>query len=166
VADEGRWRPPPADPGFRGRGLTLLRELSTSVRLDRRPDGTVVTFVLTLRSTGGALPSDGAVPEDRPARVTVTVRDGDRCAELTGDLDLAGVAAVRGSLLAAVAAPGPMALDLRSLDSLSSSGLGLLLEAARARPADLPVEVLLPEAGPVRRLLDLTGLADALRRRG
>jgi anti-anti-sigma factor len=96
--------------------------------------------------------------------VAVTARNGDRCIEVTGDLDLGGVAAVRDRLLAAVAEPGPLVLDLTRLGALSSSGLGLLLEAARVRPDDAPAGVLLPEGGTARRLLDLTGLTDSLRR--
>jgi anti-anti-sigma factor len=164
VADEGRWRPVPADPGSRGRGLTLLRKLTTSVDLDRGPDGTVVRFVVALRPSGSAGPAAGSAPEDRPAEVTVAARNGHRCIEVTGDLDLAGAAAVRDRLLAAVGVPGPLVLDLTGLGALSSSGLGLLLEAARVRPVDVPADVLLPEGGPARRLLDLTGLTDSLRR--
>ena len=164
VADEGRWRPVPADPGFRGRGLTLVRELTTSVDLDRGPAGTVVRFTLELPSAGSpvAEPVDAA-SDGCPAEVTLSTQDRVRRVGLRGNLDLAGVAAVRRELLSAVAAPGSVVLDLRGLGSLSSSGLGLLLEAARARPDGTPADVLLPDGGPVRRLLDLTGLADALR---
>ena len=42
VRDRGRWRPPPSDPGFRGRGLAMMRSLAHE--LDVRPgdDGTTV----------------------------------------------------------------------------------------------------------------------------
>ncbi len=164
VADEGRWRPVPADPGFRGRGLTLMREL-TDLRRPRPRPATAPSSVSGWHCGRPAVRcrSRTPLPEGRPAEVIATVRDGDRCVEVTGDLDLAGVAAVRDHLLAAVVVSGPVVLDLTRLGSLSSSGLGLLLEAARARPDDSPADVLLPEAGPVRRLLDLTGLAEALR---
>ncbi|HWC84345.1 MAG TPA: ATP-binding protein [Pseudonocardiaceae bacterium] len=43
VADQGRWRPPPADPGNRGRGLLLIRGLAHSSEVRHRPlGGTVV----------------------------------------------------------------------------------------------------------------------------
>ena len=49
VADEGRWRTAPADPGFRGRGLQLLRELSAgSVAVERGTQGTVVRLAIPL----------------------------------------------------------------------------------------------------------------------
>ncbi|HZG92190.1 MAG TPA: SpoIIE family protein phosphatase, partial [Pseudonocardia sp.] len=44
VGDAGRWRPPPADPGFRGRGLALIRDLATDVVVEPGPEGTTVRF--------------------------------------------------------------------------------------------------------------------------
>ncbi|MHA6625172.1 ATP-binding protein [Pseudonocardia sichuanensis] len=44
VADRGRWRPVPADPGYRGRGLALIRKVSRDMRMRRTMRGTVVTF--------------------------------------------------------------------------------------------------------------------------
>jgi anti-sigma regulatory factor (Ser/Thr protein kinase) len=46
VRDEGRWRPPPADSGSRGRGLALIRRLATDVEVEHPgPDGgTAVRF--------------------------------------------------------------------------------------------------------------------------
>ena len=84
---------------------------------------------------------------------------------LTGDLDLAGVDAVREQLLGALAAAGPVVLDLRGLASVASSGLGLLLEATAQRGEGSPADLLLPETGTVRRALELTGLIEALLRR-
>ncbi|MEJ2864334.1 SpoIIE family protein phosphatase [Actinomycetospora flava] len=46
VADFGRWRPPTADPGFRGRGLVLIREIARDVELVPGPTGTRVSFLV------------------------------------------------------------------------------------------------------------------------
>jgi serine/threonine-protein kinase RsbW len=42
ISDHGRWRPPPPDPGYRGRGLAMMRTLTTELQLHRSPDGTTV----------------------------------------------------------------------------------------------------------------------------
>jgi anti-sigma regulatory factor (Ser/Thr protein kinase) len=42
VRDHGRWRPPPPDPGFRGRGLLLIRKLAHDADIQNGPDGTAV----------------------------------------------------------------------------------------------------------------------------
>jgi two-component sensor histidine kinase len=41
VADDGVWRPP-THPGYRGRGLLLIRALADHVDVDTGPDGTTV----------------------------------------------------------------------------------------------------------------------------
>lgn len=40
VSDGGRWQPPTADRGFRGRGLLLMRALTESVQFDTTGTGT------------------------------------------------------------------------------------------------------------------------------
>jgi anti-anti-sigma factor len=164
VADEGSWRPPPADPGFRGRGLRLVRELADEVRLLPGPSGTVVRFRMSPPTAAPSAPFAVQPDDGQPAAVVVSSARNGRCVEVTGDLDLAGVVAVRDRLLAALS-PGaePVTLDLTGLGSLASSGLGLLLEAARRHEAGVRLEVLLPDGGPARRLLDMTGLTSALR---
>lgn len=42
VKDHGRWRPPPADPGFRGRGLLMIKALAQRVEVKPSPKGTTV----------------------------------------------------------------------------------------------------------------------------
>jgi serine/threonine-protein kinase RsbW len=42
VRDHGRWRPPPADPGFRGRGLGMIQALAHRSEVERTESGTVV----------------------------------------------------------------------------------------------------------------------------
>jgi serine/threonine-protein kinase RsbW len=44
VVDYGGWRTPPAAPGFRGRGLTLVRGLTTTTDIARSAHGTTVTM--------------------------------------------------------------------------------------------------------------------------
>jgi hypothetical protein len=47
VADTGFWRPPPADPGLRGRGLRMISTLARDVDVCAGPTGTTVRFVFT-----------------------------------------------------------------------------------------------------------------------
>jgi anti-sigma regulatory factor (Ser/Thr protein kinase) len=42
VSDHGQWRPPPADPGVRGRGLAMMEKLAQVFRLEHGPHGTTV----------------------------------------------------------------------------------------------------------------------------
>ena len=46
VRDRGHWRPPPADPGFRGRGLLIIDRIARAVSVQGSDDGTVVRFVV------------------------------------------------------------------------------------------------------------------------
>jgi serine/threonine-protein kinase RsbW len=42
VADRGRWRPPGADPGHRGRGIPIMQQVVGSVSIYQGPCGTRV----------------------------------------------------------------------------------------------------------------------------
>ena len=48
VVDHGQWRTPPSDPGFRGRGLALVRGLSTNAEVTRSDHGTTVMMTWQL----------------------------------------------------------------------------------------------------------------------
>ncbi|WP_214401344.1 ATP-binding protein [Pseudonocardia lacus] len=50
VTDQGRWRPVPADPGFRGRGLLMMSTCMASLHIEHSAGGTAVTM------TSNALP--------------------------------------------------------------------------------------------------------------
>ena len=163
VEDFGRWRPVPADPGFRGRGLRLIHELAEHVSVQPSPaGGTTVRFRVPVLPA----PHEGA---DGPAEVGVgtrrggarLVRTGDGGLRLTGELDLASAEAVGPQLLTAVdaAATGSLDLDLRGISYLASAGVGLLVEAVeRARAAGGSVRLLVDPDGSPARVLALAGL--------
>jgi len=45
VQDRGRWRPPPAESGFRGYGITVMRGCMHTVNIEPSPDGTSLTLI-------------------------------------------------------------------------------------------------------------------------
>jgi anti-sigma regulatory factor (Ser/Thr protein kinase) len=56
VRDFGRWRPPPADPGYRGRGLAVIDTLGDDVALDAGNAGTRITFTVSVAAATGPPP--------------------------------------------------------------------------------------------------------------
>lgn len=48
VTDHGSWRPRPADPGFRGRGLLMIDNFGSTVDIVRSARGTTVTMTWLL----------------------------------------------------------------------------------------------------------------------
>ncbi len=171
VADTGSWRPAPADPGHRGRGLQMISSLATEVDLTAGPTGTTVRFRLRPAPSAPA-PSPASSPvvggapgAEQPATVDVLHADGRTRVVVTGDLDQAGVAAVGDTLRAAAARTQPtdgtpLVVDVRGLGWLTSIGVGLLLRTAQA--ADGRITFALPATGPARRVLDLTGVGGLL----
>jgi anti-anti-sigma factor len=166
VRDHGHWRPEPADKGFRGRGLDLIRALAGEVEIGRHEEGTLVTFRLDPADRDPApLPvaPPAATPAARtPAGLTVLREGPGLRLALHGDLDLSGIDHVREPLEAALAPARPaepVVLDLTGVGYLPSAGIGMLVDLAgdaRARGVVLRVER--PETGPVARVLALTGL--------
>ena len=172
VRDHGTWRPIPADPGYRGRGLALVRELTDQTAVTSQPDGgTRVRFLLVPDRAGGpedvAPADDGAdeVPEipdapppaGTPAAFMVEDDAGTRRVLVRGDLDLAAVSGCRESLLEAVAAGSQVVLDLRGVGHLASAGVGLVLEALqRARGRGAAADLRTRAGSPAARVLALS----------
>ena len=52
VSDRGRWRPPPADPGFRGRGIPMIKALAHCMRVEQGQQGTTVHMEWALQGSG------------------------------------------------------------------------------------------------------------------
>jgi anti-sigma regulatory factor (Ser/Thr protein kinase) len=66
VRDFGRWRPQPVDPGYRGRGLAVIRTLATDVALEGTSSGTRIAFTLPTRavSLGAPGPAGSGLSDD------------------------------------------------------------------------------------------------------
>jgi anti-anti-sigma factor len=167
VRDFGHWRTEsPADNSHRGRGLVIIRAIATDVTMDTTPEGTQVRFRLPAPPAEPAIGPPPAQPA--PTRETQTPvpaelhvhpqPDGGRRLELRGELDLAAVTALRRPLLGQLHAPGPITLDLRAVDYLSSAGVGLLIQAAQHADAQgIPWRLQLAPRSLVARFLTLIG---------
>ncbi|MBP2371218.1 SpoIIE family protein phosphatase [Pseudonocardia parietis] len=186
VSDGGRWRPPPADPGYRGRGIALIRELAHDVHIAPSETGTTVRFRLPATPVdvgtpgagppvefvagevepdrnGATSPAGSSSGEDdaRPAAARLRVTPdthGVRLA-IVGDLDHDGVAAIRAPLMEHAARGLPVTLNLAADAFVSSAGIALLSEAARRMAADgVPLTLVAPGGSQARRSLVLSGL--------
>jgi anti-sigma regulatory factor (Ser/Thr protein kinase) len=60
VTDSGRWRPIPANPGHRGRGLLMMRACTESLNIEPTPAGTRVSMLSrpVHQTDSAALPND------------------------------------------------------------------------------------------------------------
>jgi anti-anti-sigma factor len=183
VRDEGAWRPPPADRGFRGRGLELISALAEDVEVTHGPGpGTTVSFRLTPVDEAGGVPvpaprrpvgaegATGGAAEPGTARLAAFAGSDGLRLEVTGELDLATAGAVREGLLTRLGelrAGDSVVLDLRPTSYLASAGLGMVLQLradAEARGIDLRV-CAEPGTAPAR-ILALAGLDEAGERTG
>lgn len=149
VRDRGRWRPPPADPGDRGRGLGIVRALMHTVDIDHSPDGTSVSA----RYRPGAAPSAPPAVLGPPA-VRVDELSAVPIARLSGEIDRSNAGEIEPELLRL--APGPVIVDLSGLAFLSSAGLAVLFGLAKRCPR---IAIVAPPAAPFRRALDVADLA-------
>jgi len=170
MRDFGRWRPEPPDNHHRGRGLAMIRAIATDVVIDPSPAGTQVRFRLPApppdpeppAPTRQPQPSTAAPPA--PAQLHIDPQpDGGRRLQLRGELDLTAAATLRDHLLDQLHPPGPVTLDLRALDYLSSAGVGLLIHAAQhAESHHIPLQLQLAPHSIPARVLALTGLEATL----
>ena len=169
VRDTGTWRPPPADKGFRGRGIELIGALAEDVAIGPAPGGGTEVVFRVVPPPAGEASADpsAAVPAAGDGEAALAVRPGPAgpVLELSGELDLAAVSRLRGDVLAAATQEGSTqdgaetVLDLRAVSYLASAGVGLLLETAAAvRRAGSRVRLdTVPGSAP-DRVLRLSGL--------
>jgi anti-anti-sigma factor len=157
VRDEGTWRPPDRDPGDRGRGLLIMRQLVDGVVLEEER-GTTVTLSFRLRRTPEtdlehAVNVDGAlITVDRDADVPVV--------RVSGAVDEASAEQLRIRLLeASHGGTGRVELDLAAVTLFSSAAVRVVLAIARiARDERWRLVVHVPEGGVTRHILEISGL--------
>jgi anti-anti-sigma factor len=83
---------------------------------------------------------------------------------VTGAIDVATAPAFEREVFGALAeAPGALVIDLRRVNHLDSRGVHVLVRALRrARTSGVALSVCLQPGGVIRRVLDLSGLHEAL----
>ena len=87
--------------------------------------------------------------------------DGGTLLAITGELDIAAKPEVAEALTAGAARTGPLVVDLTPTSFMDSTGLKLL--AATARQVGDRLAVVSPLGTPVRRVLDIAGMLEAVR---
>jgi anti-anti-sigma factor len=158
VRDEGTWRPPDRDPGDRGRGLLIMRQLVDGVVLEEAERGTTVTLSLRLRRS----PDVGVDQPAGSAGATVTVdRDGPcPVVHVAGAADEVSAEQLRIRLLeASHGGTVRVELDLTAVSLFSSAAVRVVLAIARiGRDEGWRLAVHAPEGGLTRHILQISGL--------
>jgi anti-anti-sigma factor len=158
VRDEGTWRPPNRDPGDRGRGLLIMRQLVDRVVLEEEAKGTTVTLSLRLRRS----PKDDGDRPSASSAATVTVdRAGPRpVVRVNGAVDEFGAEQMRIRLLeASHGGTGRVELDLVGVSLFSSAAVRVVLAIARiGRDEGWRLVVHAPDGGITRHVLEISGL--------
>jgi anti-anti-sigma factor len=158
VRDEGHWRPPDRDPGDRGRGLLIMRQLVDGVVLQEE-HGTTVTLSMRLRRSPGETEErhSGA----STAEVVVDRSDQRPVVRVSGEVDLLGAEHMRIRLLeASHGGTGRVELDLTAVTLFSSAAVRVVLAMARIAGAEgWRLVVHAPDGGVTRHILEISGLA-------
>ena len=158
VRDEGSWRPPSRDPGDRGRGLLIMRQLVDRMQL-RGEVGTTVTLSMQLRRGPEV---DEILPPTELAAVASIDREGPLpVVRVAGVVDAPGAEQMRIRLLdASRGGTTPVELDLTGVGLFGSAAVRVVLAIARiARDASWRLTVRTPEGGVTRHILEISGLA-------
>jgi anti-anti-sigma factor len=160
VRDEGSWRPPDRDPGDRGRGLLIMRQLVDTVVLNEAAQGTTVTLSLRLRRAPDEEPARGAGITD--ATVTVDRTGARPVVRASGAVDEAGAEQLRIRLLeASHGGTGRVELDLAEVELFSSAAVRVVFAIARiARSESWRLLVHAPTGSITRHVLQISGLGD------
>ncbi|CCG03974.1 SpoIIE family protein phosphatase [Blastococcus saxobsidens] len=157
VRDDGTWRPPDRDPGDRGRGLLIMRQLVDGVTLEE-DGGTTVTLSFRLRRT----PEEDLDQRRLPDNADVVVdRNGERpVVRARGPVDATAAEQLRIRMLeASHGGASPMELDLAGVSLFSSAAVRVVLAMARiARDETWRLVVRAPEGGVTRHVLEISGL--------
>jgi anti-anti-sigma factor len=157
VHDEGTWRPPDRDPGDRGRGLLIMRQLVDGMVV-RGAHGTTVTLRTRLRQT----------PDEEPehpvggsgATVVVDREGGSPVVRTAGDVDMVSAEQLRIRLLeASHGGTVRVELDLTAVTLFSSAAVRVVLAVAAIAEAEgWRLVVHAPAGGVTRHILEVSGM--------
>jgi anti-anti-sigma factor len=157
VRDEGTWRPPDRDPGDRGRGLLIMRQLVDGMVV-RGEHGTTVTLRTRLRQTPDTEPEH---PVGGSGATVVVDRDGGSpVVRAAGDVDMVSAEQLRIRLLeASHGGTVRVELDLTGVTLFSSAGVRVVLAVAAIAEAERwRLVVHAPAGGVTRHVLEVSGL--------
>jgi anti-anti-sigma factor len=169
VSDAGRWRPVPADPGHRGRGLQMIDAVGRDADLSHDGTGTRIRFrIPPLVTDTLEAAADGLAPGGAPERAAPAVDDVVRL-PIGGEVDLAAATALRAELVAGIESAPPAStieIDLRATTYIASAGVALLVHMADlARSRGHRVVALVAPHNAAARVLALTGVDNVRSRR-
>jgi anti-anti-sigma factor len=159
VKDHGTWRPPDRDPGDRGRGLLIMRQLVDTVVLQEE-QGTTLTLSLRLRRTVEQDPERGAGPAGAEL---VVERAGELpVVRVSGVVDEGAAEQLRIRMLeASRGGTTRIELDVTDVGLFSSAAVREVLAVARiARDEAWRLVVRAPVGGVTRHVLEISGLSD------
>ncbi|MBM7808681.1 anti-anti-sigma factor [Geodermatophilus bullaregiensis] len=157
VRDEGTWRPPDRDPGDRGRGLLIMRQLVDGMVVQGE-HGTTVTLRTRLRQ------SPDEEPEHLAAGTGVAVvvdRTGSSpVVRAAGEVDMVSAEQLRIRLLeASHGGTVRVELDLTAVTLFSSAAVRVVLAVAAIAEAEgWRLVVHAPVGGVTRHILQVSGL--------
>ncbi|HEV2781186.1 MAG TPA: SpoIIE family protein phosphatase [Actinophytocola sp.] len=162
VSDDGRWKPPQRDPGFRGRGLIMMREFSDEIRLDPSASGTTVTLAKTLHrpvSLDGAAPPSTRYIEQTDLQIDLQAGKEGVTMSVSGAVDSSSVDQLHASLLDAGRGSLPLTIVLDAVTLLTSAGLRTLYEhASHLLTSGRRICLVAEEGTPARDVLAVSGL--------
>jgi anti-anti-sigma factor len=160
IRDHGTWQRPSRDPGDRGRGLLIMRQLVDRVVLEEEEQGTSVTLRLRLRRAPDVVDIEHPAG---PAGATVVVdREGPRpVVRVSGAADELSAEQMRIRLLeASRGGTGRVELDLTGVSLFSSAAVRVVLAIARiAGDEGWRLVVHATDGGVTRHILEISGLA-------
>jgi anti-anti-sigma factor len=160
VRDGGEWRTPSEDPGLRGRGFFLMRNLMDRVDLQHDAAGTEVRMTLRPRA---AVPAPArTVPAGPPASASVAFAGdpgGALVGVVTGDVDASRAAELRDQIDRVAERGRDLTLDLDGVGYIDSSGARLLVSVAeRLSDSGAALRLRAASGSPAGRLIALCRL--------
>ncbi|CAM3971658.1 SpoIIE family protein phosphatase [Kibdelosporangium persicum] len=164
VSDTGTWKKPDDEPGFRGRGMLMMRESMDEMRLATTSKGTVVEMCKTVRRpvrTGATRVAPARDEDLDDLRIDMMSLPDSLWLTVSGALDGSSAARLRSALLEAARGGSrlPITLVLDDVTALGSAGLRVLTEQGRRLgDAGRVLRVVASPNSPAGNVLSISGV--------